>query len=185
MSSARAFFRGAFVSLPIFLICSCAGSRGEVFNFASDGPPRAADEAVLEVYRLQEHFGGTVVAPYVYSVDGKDVDRSGNALYHPNIWEGKGQPKINLEIRLSPGTHNIEVGFDLYNGVNETRTEHHGKVFSFQFEAGKTYDLVVSNIVEERCPGRFLPMYHCGVTYQATAQERAPGVTPPRRLGPI
>lgn len=185
MSNARTFFGGIFVALSVFLICSCAGSQNEVFNFASDGPPRATDEAVLEVYKLQEHFGGTIVVPYVFSVDGKDVDRNGNALYHPNIWEGKGQPKTNYEIRLPAGRHLIEVGFGLFTGVSETRTEHHGKVFSFEFEAGKTYDLVVSNIVQGRCPGIPLPIQHCEVSYQATAQARMPGVTPPRRLGPI
>jgi hypothetical protein len=121
--------------VPIVLMCSCASAPVKHYTLAPKGAPRPAEEAIFLASEK------TVIKPFVkidghyFSVGSELKGTVIDGIIHPFS-----EPqKRSLEVRLSPGTHKVDVAIAYMGSWSLPFSK--GRSISFEANAGKNYEL--------------------------------------------
>jgi len=139
------FLARAIVVIQVLLLCS-QGARATEFNFGFDGAARPTQEATLIVQDLSPRKFGIRLDTFlvrVFSVDGKDTDKSGNQLSGHFMFGVRSNCETDCTIRLLPGAHSIEVNY-FSGGYPISYHGAHNLVETFTAKPGKKYRLFLA-----------------------------------------
>jgi len=129
------FVARALFGIPVLLMCSCAGTPVKHYTLASQGAPRPAEEAIFLASEKP------VIKPFV-KIDGHyfSVGSELEGTVVDGILRPFAEPqKRSLEVRMSPGTHKVDVAIAYMGSWSLPFSK--GRSISFEANAGKSYEL--------------------------------------------
>jgi hypothetical protein len=131
------FVAGAFLGIPILLMCSCTHSPVEHYTLAPKGSPGSAEEAIFSASEQPAIRPCVKIDGHYFSTGSKLVETVIDPLLQPFA---ESQTR-SFEVRLLPGPHKVDVAIDFAGSCSLHFSD--GRTINFQADAGKSYELQV------------------------------------------